>query len=83
LIAHKTGTGQDLGNLSTGYNDVGVLTAPDGRSYTVAVMIASTRAPVPVRQALMADVARAVVRYHDDQSQERQIQGAQVQGERP
>jgi beta-lactamase class A len=68
-IAHKTGTGQDLGDLSTGYNDVGLLTAPDGRTYAVAVMIASTRAPIPLRQALMADVARAVVRYHDDQLQ--------------
>ncbi len=67
-IAHKTGTGQDLGDLSTGYNDVGVLTAPDGRTYAVAVMIASTRAPVPVRQSLMADVARAVVRYHDGEA---------------
>jgi len=64
-IAHKTGTGQDLGDLSTGYNDVGLLTAPDGRIYAVAVMIASTRAPIPVRQSLMADVARAVVQYHD------------------
>ncbi len=64
-IAHKTGTGQDLGDLSTGYNDVGLLTAPDGRTYAVAVMIASTRAPIPARQSLMADVARAVVRCHD------------------
>jgi beta-lactamase class A len=67
-IAHKTGTGQDLGDLSTGYNDVGLLTAPDGRTYAVAVMIASTRAPIEVRQALMADVARAIVRYHDGQT---------------
>ena len=65
-IAHKTGTGQDLGDLSTGYNDVGLLTAPDGRTYAVAVMIASTREPIPERQALMADVARAVVAQHDD-----------------
>ena len=43
-IAHKTGTGQDLGNLSTGYNDVGLVTAPDGHAYAVAVMIASTSA---------------------------------------
>ncbi len=64
-IAHKTGTGQDLGDLSTGYNDVGLLTAPDGRIYAVAVMIASTRAPIPARQTLMADVARAVVQCHD------------------
>lgn len=66
-IAHKTGTGQDLGDRSTGYNDVGLLTAPDGRTYAVAVMIASTRAPVPDRQALMAEVARAVVAQHDGQ----------------
>jgi beta-lactamase class A len=64
-IAHKTGTGQDLGSLSTGNNDVGILTAPDGRVYTVAVMIASTRRPVPDRQRLMAAVARAVVAVHD------------------
>lgn len=60
-LAHKTGTGQENGGLATGYNDVGVLTAPDGRTYAVAVMIASTRQPIPVRQRLMSDVVRAVV----------------------
>jgi beta-lactamase class A len=64
-IAHKTGTGQDLNDESTGYNDVGLLTAPDGRTYAVAVMIAATRRPIPERQALMAQVARAVVAEHD------------------
>lgn len=64
-IAHKTGTGQDLGSLSTGFNDVGLITAPDGRAYAVAVMIASTRQSIPERQRLMADVARAVVAEHD------------------
>lgn len=59
--AHKTGTGQELAGLATGYNDVGVLTAPSGHRYAVAVMIASTRVAIPVRQALMADVARAVI----------------------
>ncbi len=64
-IAHKTGTGQVLSDLATGYNDVGLLTAPDGRVYAVAVMIASTRRSVPERQALMAAVAQAVVATHD------------------
>jgi len=64
-IAHKTGTGQDLGDLSTGYNDVGLITAPDGHVYAVAVMIASTRRPIPERQALMTAVTRAVVNLHD------------------
>ncbi|AJP74261.1 beta-lactamase [Sphingomonas hengshuiensis] len=61
-LAHKTGTGQDLGNMTTGYNDVGILTAPDGHRYAVAVMIASTRVSIPVRQRLMANVVRAVIR---------------------
>ena len=60
-LAHKTGTGQDLGNLSTGYNDVGLLVAPDGHRYAVAVMIASTRQAIPVRMRLMGNVTRAVV----------------------
>jgi len=64
-LAHKTGTGQQLAGLSTGYNDVGLVTAPDGRSYAVAVMIGRTTLPIPQRQRLMADVVRAVVAEHD------------------
>ncbi|MHA6719852.1 serine hydrolase [Sphingomonas sp. RS6] len=64
-LAHKTGTGQDLGSLSTGYNDVGLLVAPDGHRYAVAVMIASTRQPIPVRMRLMGDVTRAIIRTRD------------------
>lgn len=60
-IAHKTGTGQVMGDLATGYNDVGLITSPEGRTYAVAVLIASTRRPVPQRQRLMAEVAAAVV----------------------
>jgi beta-lactamase class A len=35
-LAHKTGTGQVLGPVQSGYNDIGILTAPDGSSYAVA-----------------------------------------------
>jgi beta-lactamase class A len=59
-LAHKTGTGQVMGSLNTGYNDVGLIIAPDGRVWAVAVMIASTREPLGRRQALMGQVARAV-----------------------
>lgn len=61
-FAHKTGTGQDLGSLATGYNDVGLLRSPNGRSYAVAVMIARTRRPIAARMRLMGDVMRAVIR---------------------
>ncbi|MBB5712629.1 beta-lactamase class A [Sphingomonas xinjiangensis] len=62
-IAHKTGTGQELGNLATGYNDVALLVAPDGHRYAVAAMIASTREPIPARMRVMGDITRAVVRF--------------------
>jgi beta-lactamase class A len=62
--AHKTGTGQDLGSRTAGFNDVGILTAPDGRSYALAVMIGDTTRPVRERQLLMQQVAQAIVANH-------------------
>ncbi len=61
---HKTGTGQDLPPVSTGYNDIGIMTAPDGTRYAVAVLLADTTASVPERMRLMQSVARAVARHH-------------------
>lgn len=59
-LAHKTGTGQDLGGRNAGFNDVGLLTAPDGRRYAIAVMIGDTTRPIRERQMLIQAVARAV-----------------------
>ncbi|MEZ5710575.1 MAG: serine hydrolase [Blastomonas sp.] len=61
---HKTGTGQDLPPVSTGYNDVGIMIAPDGTRYAVAVMLAETTAGIPARMELMQSVTRAVARAH-------------------
>lgn len=64
-LNHKTGTGQVLGSAQAGYNDVGILTAPDGRSYAVAVMMRLTSAPLEARMTLMNEVVRAVIAEHD------------------
>lgn len=64
VYVHKTGTGQDLPPRSTGFNDVGIMTAPDGTSYAIAVMIGETTLPVPQRWELMQSVARAVSALH-------------------
>jgi beta-lactamase class A len=64
VLNHKTGTGQVFGPQQAGYNDIGILTAPDGRSYSVAVMIKLTSVPLPVRMAMMNDVVRAVIAQH-------------------
>jgi len=67
VLNHKTGTGQELGGRQAGYNDIGILTAPDGRSYSVAVMIKLTSVPLPVRMTLMNNVVRAIIMQHDMQ----------------
>ena len=64
-LSHKTGTGQELGAIQAGYNDIGILTAPDGRSYSVAVMIKKTSVPLPVRMTLMNNVVKAVIAQHE------------------
>lgn len=61
--AHKTGTGQDLGRRTAGFNDVGILTAPDGKTYALAIMIGDYSGPVQNRQLLMQAVAKAIVAY--------------------
>jgi beta-lactamase class A len=62
-IAHKTGTGPDWRGASVGINDVGLITAPDGRTYAVAVMMRQTRKPTTARLALFQAVSRTVVDY--------------------
>jgi beta-lactamase class A len=64
-LSHKTGTGQILGATQAGYNDIGILTAPDGHSYSVAVMIKKTSVPLPIRMTLMNNVVRAVIVQHE------------------
>jgi len=63
-LSHKTGTGQDLAGMVAGYNDVGIITAPGGHRYAVAVLIGNTRQGIPVRQELMQSVVRALVATH-------------------
>jgi beta-lactamase class A len=65
-IAHKTGTGQVLGGTQAGYNDIGIITSPDGRHYALAVMIGRTSVPNIVRMRLMQDVTRAAIAYHEE-----------------
>ncbi len=62
--AHKTGTGQDFKGRTAGYNDIAIMTAPDGTSYAVVVQIAETTRPVPERQQLMQGISSIVGANH-------------------
>lgn len=63
-FGHKTGTGQDFSGRTAGYNDVGFLIAPNGKSYAIAVMIGDTPKTIPRRQQLMQAVVTGVVSNH-------------------
>ena len=53
-------TWPDWRGASVGINDVGLLTAPDCKTYAVAVMIRHTKAPASARHRIMHSVTRAV-----------------------
>lgn len=61
---HKTGTGQNYGGKVGGLNDIGILVAPDGKSYALAIMTVPNSTDGSA-QELMRDVGRMVIELHD------------------
>ena len=61
---HKTGTGQELNGRIGGINDIGLLTAPDGAVYAMAIMTIPRNNSDGDAQRLMRDVAKAVIADH-------------------
>jgi beta-lactamase class A len=59
--AHKTGTGQDFRGETFGLNDVGLVTAPDGRTYAVAVLAPQVPKGSPDRLQVFQKVSSAIV----------------------
>lgn len=62
--SHKTGTGQTYGGRIAGLNDIGLLTAPDGTVYAMAIMTVSNKSD-GASQDLMQAVARELVAFHN------------------
>jgi beta-lactamase class A len=61
---HKTGTGQELNGRIGGINDIGLLTAPDGTVYAMAIMTIPNNNSDGDAQRLMRDVAKVVMAQH-------------------
>jgi len=62
--SHKTGTGQNFQGRVGGINDIGLLTAPDGTTYAMAIMTIPDKSNGDA-QELMRNVARAVMASHE------------------
>ena len=59
-LADKTGTSGSLDGEIAAYNDIGILTWPDGHTVIVAAFLTGSRTSAAERDALFADLARNV-----------------------
>jgi beta-lactamase class A len=59
-LADKSGTSSDIDGLSATYNDIGIMTWPDGHAVIVAGFLSGSNASPKDRDALYAELARDV-----------------------
>jgi len=63
-VAHRTGTGADVGASNVCTNDVGLVTLPGGRGrLAVAVLIKGSDRPLAAREQAIARISRAAFDY--------------------
>lgn len=63
-VAHRTGTGADLGRANLCTNDVGIVTLPGDRGHlAIAVMIKGSDRDLAAREKAIAAIARAAYDY--------------------
>lgn len=63
-FADKCGTSYSLNGETAAYNDMGIITWPDGHTVIVAAFLTASRADSKGRAALFAEIARDVSRAH-------------------
>ena len=64
-LADKTGSSDSLEGWTAAYNDIGILSRPDGHTVIVAAFLTDSHASEVQRDALFADIARAAVASFD------------------
>ncbi len=64
VVAHKTGSsGTNNAGLTPGTNDVGIITLPNGKHVAIAVFVCNSIADEKTRDAVIANIAKAVYDY--------------------
>ncbi len=59
-LADKCGTSLSLRGVTAAFNDIGILTWPDGHTVIISAFLAASHAPQPERQKLFVDLVQAV-----------------------
>jgi beta-lactamase class A len=60
VVAHKSGTSDVDNELCHAFNDIGLISLPDGRKLAIAVFITDSTADEPTRKAVIARIGKAV-----------------------
>jgi len=63
-LGHKTGTSGTWKGVTAATNDVGLLTAPDGRKISIVVFVGDSREAPSKRAAMIASVARLTISHY-------------------
>ena len=63
-FADKCGTSYTLEGVTAAFNDIGIVTWPDGHTVIVAAFLTGSQANAQARNRLFADIARAVAATH-------------------
>jgi beta-lactamase class A len=66
-IAHKTGSGPEVLGVGTATNDVGIISSPTGKQVAISVFISGSKAPMEMREKVMAEIASTVVKESNDE----------------
>jgi beta-lactamase class A len=61
-LADKCGTSATVDGLTAAYNDIGIMTWPDGHTVIVAAFLTASNAPEDQRHALYVDLTQAIAK---------------------
>jgi beta-lactamase class A len=61
MLADKCGTSTTLNGVTAAYNDIGIMTWPDGRQVIVAVFLSASKASQTERDKLFSDITKAII----------------------
>jgi beta-lactamase class A len=59
IVAHKTGTSDTVNGVTAATNDIGIITAPNGKRLAVAVFVSDAKADLKTREGVIARIAKS------------------------
>lgn len=67
LVAHKTGSSGNVGNLTIAENDAGIITLPNGKRYAITVFVKDSNESWETNCKLISDASKVVWDYFNQE----------------